>query len=126
MIRHVPFEDVGERHLEWIVASCVAAPEAVRPSASDFLRALMLETMRLFEWDDGCVILGAREGRLVIWAFGCNKLTAPRTLREDLRRLATDWECDTIETTVFDTRLASAITKLGARVESITLTLGVD
>lgn len=127
MITYVPFEKVTQRHLVWLANSLLAAPADNRPSAEDLSRAIFLETMRLFAWPSGCVLVGQSEKRLVLHAFGCDKLAGvPGPLTADLKRLAADWQCDTIETTCFDSRLASVIQKLGGRVESQTLTLAVE
>jgi hypothetical protein len=49
-----------------------------------------------------------------------------RKITEGLRALATEWACDTVETTCFDLRLAKAILKVGGKVESVTVTLAVE
>lgn len=127
MIRYIPFEDVTPQHLLWLAQSLISAPESQRPDAETFSRAIFLGTMRLFGWDTGCVLVGQRDSRLILYAFGCDKLAGiPAPLTADLKRLAADWQCDTIETTCFDPRLASVIQKLGGRVESQVLTLAVE
>lgn len=127
MLEHVPCEQITSAHLAWLAASLLSAPLDNRPTAEDLTRAIWLGTMRLFEWDGGCVLVGQSQNRLVVHAFGCDKLVGiPAPLTADLKKLAADWQCDTIETTCFDTRLASVIQRLGGRVESQTLTLAVE
>lgn len=127
MIRYVAFEDIDQRHIVGLANSLLAAPADNRVEPDDFVRAIMLGTMRLFEWDGGLILIGARDNRMMIWALCTTHLPRDAAqLAEDLKRLATDWQCDTIETTVFDPRLTCVIEKLGGRVESITLTLAVE
>lgn len=127
MIRFVPFADLNQDHLTWIAESALAPPVESRVDASDFLRALMQGTMRLFDWDDGCIVVGKREKRLVIYAFACHNLVKRLPpLLDDMRRLAADWECDAIETTCFDSRMTSAIKKIGAVTESTTIVLPLE
>lgn len=127
MIKYVDFEDLDEKHLDWIAESVLAQPEDIRANSSDFLRAIKDEKMRMFDWDDGCLLVGVTRNRLILYAFCCHALLKQaEQLAEDLKRLAADWECDTIETTCFDTRLTSVIKKLGGRVESTTLVLPVE
>lgn len=127
MIRHVPFSDLNEQHLDWIAESVLVQPEEIRASSADFLRAIMQEKLRLFDWESGCLIVGIHEHRLILHALCCHDLLhCAVQLADDLKRLAADWECDAVETTCFDTRLTSVIEKLGGRVESVTLVLPVE
>lgn len=128
MIRHVPFADLTEQHLTWLAESMLAAPEEQRPEAEDFARGVMLETMRLFEFAGGLLVVSVDGKRLKLEALRCRHLDAKTAvaLAAALRRLAADWECDTIETIVFDSRLAFVIERLGGRVESWTMVLPVE
>jgi hypothetical protein len=127
MIRFVPFEDLDEKHLDWIAESVLAAPEAVRVESADFLRAIKMETMRLFDWDDGCVLVGIVDKRLIIYGFCCHNLIKRLPdLVADLKRLAADWQCDAIETNCFSRVMTSAMKRVGAVVESTTLVLTVE
>ena len=127
MIQHVPFEAVDQRHIVGLANSLLAAPADNRPEPEEFLRAVMLGTMRLFEWDGGMALVGVRDNRLVLYAFSADSIFfSARRLAEDLKRLAADWECDTIETTCFDPRLTCVIKRLGGRVESMTITLAAE
>jgi hypothetical protein len=83
--------------------------------------------MVLFEFPGGSMLVEKIDNRLHLTAFSSDaalKNAAP--LLEDVKRLAADWQCDTIETTVFDPRLASVICKLGGRVESQTVILSAE
>jgi hypothetical protein len=127
MIRHVAFEDLNEQHLSWIAESILVPPPEMRVEAADFLRAIQQEGMRLFDWEDGCCVVGVRDGRLVLFAFCCHNLIKRLpVLVADMQRLATEWQCHAIETTCFNRQLTSAIQKLGASVESTTLVLPVE
>jgi hypothetical protein len=46
-------------------------------------------------------------------------------LADVLRKLAADWLCDKVQTTVFDKRLADAIVSIGGAIESYDLVLEV-
>ncbi len=126
MIRYVPFEDLTQEHLDAIAASLLAAPEWHRPEPADILRSLREEVMRAFFVADSFVIVSVQstehEKRLRIESFS-GKAFKRRALADFLRRLAADWECDAIETFVFDPRLACAIERIGGRVEAWTLRL---
>ena len=127
MITFVPFDDLTEQHLEWIVESALVPPPEVRVEASDFLRGLWQQTMSLFAWEDGCVIVGIRDNRLIMFAFCCHNLIKRLPdLLTDMKRLAADWSCDAIETTCFNRTLSSAIKKVGAETESEVLVLRVE
>lgn len=129
MIRYVSFEDVNERHVVHLANSLLGAPTDQRPDTEDLLRGIQTGSMRLFDWDDGVVLVSQRDGRLLMLSFSCAEGQLFKTaepLAADLKKLAADWQCDTIETTCFDPRLASVIEKLGGRVESLTLTLAVE
>jgi len=127
MITHVPFEHLNDRHTNMLARSMHAAPAEEQPDADCFIRAVMLGTMRLFEFPGGMVLCGKRDNRLVLYALVSEHLLADAIpLTADMKRLAADWECDTIETTIFDRRLASVIEKLGGRIESVTLVMPVE
>lgn len=124
---HVAFDELTDRHVIAISASVNAAPLRHRPDPADVLRAIVLGSARCFEFGDNGVIVVSTPGdaRLRIDAFS-GKIFSRRALADDLRRLAADWECDTIETFVFDPRLASAITGIGGRVEAFSVALPVE
>ena len=124
MLSYVPIDAIRGRHLHALAESLNACPAAVRPSAKEMIEDLHANRTMLFETEEGIVVLSKQDNRLCIdaattTAWRCNKLAA------DLKRLAAEWQCDTIETTVFDSRLAAAILRVGAQVESTTLVLAV-
>jgi len=127
MMRHVPFNTLGLTHLEAIAHSLLAAPEEVRPD--DILKNAQLGATQFYEWDCGLIGCSKRGNRLVLDVFSCLpgiSMEACRSLATDLKKLAADWLCDTIETTVFDPHFASVIQHLGGRVEQWVLTMPVE
>lgn len=122
MIRWVPFKEINAWHLRQIATSLLVAPEPVRPDERDFIQQLAAGSMRLFEFDNGIIVVHTENGRLVVDAMSCS-IWQRKALADDLRRLAADWLCDTIQTTVFDRRLADGIVKVGGRIESYDLIL---
>lgn len=129
MLQYVPWDDFDQRHIVWLANSLLACPADIRLSEHEILDDVRLGKKRLFEWPKGMVLVGTRDNRLVLWGFGSApglSMEECRLLATDLKRLAADWQCDTIETLCFDTRFASVITHLGGRVESMTLVLDVE
>jgi hypothetical protein len=127
MLRFVDSADFQQRHLVGLANSLLAAPADTRYDVDYIIEALTRGTMRLFDWPNGLVLVSKRGQRLVLEGLWATRLLKDAiTLADDLKRLAADWQCDTIETTCFDKRLARVIEKLGGRVESRTLTLAVE
>lgn len=127
MFIYIPFSDVRQAHIVQLTNSLLAAPADIRPDLDDLLRAIMTGAMRLFECGDGVMLLGKSDNRLMIYAFAAETLLGkPKTIAADLKRLAADWECDMVETLVFDPRITSVIEKVGGRVESVTMILPVE
>lgn len=126
MLTWVPFPDIGVRHIELLAKSLHAAPEPARMSVEYLIRELHQRRMRLFEYTGGLIVVHKDDKRLIIDALACEKLGQAWLLEKALQKLAADWQCDTIKTTVFDERLARAIRKLGGRVEAIDLILPVE
>lgn len=122
----MPFAEINARHLKQIAEVLQAQPVAVRHTERDFIQLLAAGRIRLFEFDEGIVCCHQDSGRLVIDATSCGKLGLAWKLLPDLKRLAADWLCDTIQTTVFKKQLADAIVKLGGRIESYDLVLDVE
>lgn len=125
MIRWVPFEQIGIRQLTEIAKSLLAQPEHCRLDKADIIDKLEAGFWRLFEWDDGLFIVHTDNGQLVIDAMTAS-IWHRSLLADDLKRLAADWLCDTVKTTVFDKRLADAIVKIGGRIESYDVILPVN
>lgn len=127
MLKFVPFNDLEVKHLDYIARSLLAAPLDTRLESADLLRGLQQGKLALFEWPDGCVVVSAQGRTLMIYALASKGLhTIVKTLRDDLSKLAAHWECDMIETTVFEPRLTSVIQKIGGRVESVNMVLKVE
>lgn len=126
MIRWVPFSEINAWHLQHIAKSLQAMSASVRPSERDFVQQLAGGVLRLFEYDGGIVVCHAENNILWIDATSCEKVTKVWKLLPWLKKLAADWLCDTIQTTVFSRQLADAIVKLGGRIESYDLVLGVE
>lgn len=127
MLRLVPFEQISGKHIEQIVASLNAAPVDIRIDGTALLRRLQSGHCGCYAWDNGLVVVGVAGNRLSLEAVSCGHLLKDAiNLTSDLKEIAAERRCDTIETMVFDARLASVIEKLGGRVESITLTLAVE
>lgn len=125
MIRWVPFSDIGHRQLTEIAKSLLAQPEHCRLDKADIIDRLEAGTWRLFEWDDGLFIVHREDEQLIIDAMTAS-IWDRLALAHDLKRLAADWLCDTVKTTVFDKRLADAIVKIGGRIESYDVILPVN
>lgn len=127
MFKRIPFDEIEDRHVAWLAASLLAAPEDDRPEASDLLRSVMLDHSGLFEFDGGVVLVTKIDNRLRVDGFGCDTIRGvPKMLTQHLRELAAANECDTIVTFCYDRRLASVIKHLGGCVESVTLVLPVE
>lgn len=122
MLTYVPFEELDYLHLEQIAKSLLVAPPEVR--AKELLPRLQRKDLACFTWPDGLMLIGKLDNRLLIEAMSAS-IWGRQDLAKDLRRLAADWECDTIQTTVFDSRLASAIVKVGGQIESYDMILPV-
>lgn len=126
MISWVPFQQINRWHLERIAESLHAAPAEIRFEADDVMKKLATGVLRLFEFDGGILLVRQDGKRLMLDGISCTKLSKVWKLVPAVRRLAADWLCDTIVTTVFDERLARAINKLGGRVEAYDLILPVE
>jgi hypothetical protein len=127
MLQFVPPESFAQRHLIGLARSLLAAPADTRYDVDFIIEAVTRGTMRLFDWPNGLVLVSKRGQRLVLEGLHATQLLKDAVpLTDDLKRLAADWQCDTIETTCFDKRLTCVIEKLGGRVESRTLTLAVE
>lgn len=124
MIRWVPFDDINAWHLKEIAKCLCAQPSEVRLAQTDVIDSLEKACSRLFEFDGGLFIVRQDCGRLVIDIMTAS-IWKREELAHDLKRLAADWLCDTVKTTVFDRRLADAIVKIGGRIESYDLVLEV-
>jgi hypothetical protein len=104
---------------------------AVWEPADEFMRKLHAGEAKAFRFPGGLLILESHKHpettRLLITAFAGNAAIWKRCgLARELRLIAAEWKCDTIETTCFDARLAAAIVKIGGKVESVTVTLSVE
>lgn len=127
MLQYVPFEQLTSDHITRLAKSLMAAPEHARPLASEYLISMKERKMLLFEWPEGIALVGQRGNRLVLYACQCDDLIHTiLPFVADLKKIAAEWQCDTIETIVFDPRLASAIRKLGGALESQLMTLPVE
>jgi len=125
MIIWVPFDNIGLKQINSLAKSLIVAPEAVRLDAMDLMNGLANGNMRMFEWDGGLFVVHRDGKRLVIDAMDAS-IWQRRTLADELKRLAADWACDTVQTTVFDRRLADAIVGIGGKVESYDVVLEVE
>lgn len=127
MLIYVPFEDIGPKQIERLAKSLLAAPAESRPTPGEYITSIRDGTRTLFEWDKGIALVGQRGQRLVLYACQCDDLLHEvLPFVEDLKKIAAEWECHTIETIVFDPRLASVIRKLGGALESQLMTLPVE
>jgi len=127
MLLWIPPSMFTEQCLRLLARSTLAAPDAVGEPAHDILARLHEGKAQAFCWKDGLLVLEAHTPRLriVAWA-GDNSIFLRRELAEDLKKIAAEWRCDTIETTVFCPRLARAIARIGGEIESWTVTLSVE
>ena len=132
MLVFVPFDSITDQHLRWIAESLTTCPEFHRPDGEEMLRAVESGASKVFAWDEGLLVVSveehntSHERRLMIEAWaGQGASFRLAELADDLRRIAAEWQCDTIETLAFDLRLSSAICRIGGRVESVCITLPV-
>lgn len=131
MIRYVDWNDLVQEHLVSIANSMLAAPCDMRLPVGEILTNLRKGIFRCFSFGDGGLIVVSKgtaddgSTRLMIECFA-GDIWKRADLAADLKRLAADWECDTIETLVFDPRLARAIERVGGRVKSYLVTLAVE
>ena len=124
MFQFVPFESLTGDHLRAIAASINAAPADDQPCAKFIIEQLRNGNYRAFAYESGLVVVSKKANRLVLELMSAS-IWRRKDLASALRRLAADWECDTVETMVFDPRLADAIVKVGGQVESYIVTLPV-
>lgn len=128
MLMHVPFIEIGERHLEGIAKCLELRPPSEQTWGTLVLMELHAGTMHLFDWTTGFIVAAKRSTRLTMEAFCAPEISMEecRNLVSDLKRLAADWQCDTIETMVYDSRLTSVIHHLGGEIESWVMVLPVE
>ena len=124
MFLYVPFEDLTQDHLVQIARCQLRAPEDERPESKFIVEQLASGGFRLFTFEGGLVICSKRGKRLVLEIMTAS-IWKRKDLADTFRKLATDWECDTVETLVFDSRLADAIVAVGGQVEHYCMTLPV-
>jgi hypothetical protein len=110
--------------------SFLAAPETDRPSRAEIASAIMSGRSKIFRTAGLGIVMvrllrSATSRRLLIEAICMPQGGFIKAWAADLKRLARDWSCDTIETTSFDPRLTRAIKHCGAQVEAVVLTLEV-
>lgn len=129
MLKWVKPSTMSLQEVMWLAKSLEAAPGYERRDLEEFLTSVYLGEIKVFHVGLGLIAAKVSHGadgsrRLTVMAFA-----GKPHLREavaGMKRLAADWECDTIETCVYDQRLAHAILKAsGGKVESLNLALEV-
>lgn len=133
MLTWIPPYSLTKDHLVQLAESLNAAPAFEMRSGIELLHAIHHSLAHAFALpSEGLMVLEPKLGtdgskRLSIVAFsGDGAIFLRKGLVDDLRKVALEWGCDTIETMCYDPRLARAIEKVGGHVESICLTLGVE
>jgi hypothetical protein len=129
----IPPYAITQDQLVLLAESLNAAPAYEARDGVELLSAIHHSLAHAFALpDDGLMVLEPKIGadgsrRLSIIAFsGDGAIFLRKGLVGDLRKVALEWGCDTIETIAYDPRLARAIEKVGGRVESICLTLALE
>jgi hypothetical protein len=132
MLVFVPPWRVTSEQIGLLAKSLLRAPSFERPSGEKLIGMLHTGEAHMYEFPQGLLILQRLHGadhtdRVSILAFA-GRATAwkMRELAQDLKKIAAEWGCDTIETLCYDTRLASAIQRVGGKLESVSLTLAVE
>lgn len=129
MLTYIAPEHLTAEHMELLIESQEPAPAWIRPTLAEMLHRLSIQEQMVFAFPSGLFLVSVQDGknqrRLSIDGFVCRERYGfiVRSLVTDLRKLASDWACDKIETTCFAKPLISIITKLGGRIESVTVTL---
>jgi hypothetical protein len=133
MLTWLPPHALTRDHLVQLAESLNAAPAFELRDGMLLLSAIHHSLAHAFVLPgDGLMVLEPKVGvdgsrRLSIVAYsGTGAIFLRKGLVDDLRKVALEWGCDTIETMCYDPRLARAIEKVGGHVESICLTLGVE
>lgn len=129
MLTYVPPLALRDQHVEWLLASERAKPVHEQRSAAELVELVNSQQMLVFELrrkGGGIVAVGKVGRRLVLHA-----LTAPgfgwsfRAAVKLLKKLASDLECDAVETMVWDRRLARAMQRVGVQPEAVQMVLKV-
>lgn len=128
MLEYVHISAVTDELLDAIMVSYAAAPPFDRPTKSEVRTNLVTQHSHLFRFGKGLTLVSVRavQGKRRLYI---DAITQPggniTAWAREMKRLAAEWLCDTIETTVFNPRLASAIERCGARQEAVVLVLQV-
>lgn len=90
-----------------------------------------LHLLRLLAPADGVILIqklsnGEHSRLQVIKVAGVGIALIARSLAKVLLEVAAEWGCSSVETSVVDDRLAHAIMRAGAKVESFVMVLEVD
>ncbi len=127
----VPYEKLQQSHIHMLEKSLATAPLYERPSLEEILKRLSLREAYLFEIPYGILIaeihIGGGERRLTLPAFYCSRMGAhARRIIADVKRLASDWNCDNIETCCYGRAMLRLVSFAGAEVESINMVLRLE
>lgn len=93
----------------------------------DVAEHLLSGAWQAYSYGQIMVAVEKQEQRLCVRSLaGAEYVAVARGLAAALDRLAAEWSCDIVETTCFDQRMAKAMLRLGAQVESWTLVRRVE
>lgn len=135
-ILFTPVDKITTEHLDMLMESWKDAPSFHKMTRVEVLSSLVEDQHKLFEVradDDlkGVFMVSVMESngerRLMIDAF--NFIGAMKHRHwwvKEMKRLASHWKCQRVETTVFTERLAKMHKLLGSEVETITLAMEVE
>lgn len=129
-MKFVPYNQLTPQDIYAIEVSLNQAPIFERESIEDVLTEIRDQDIHTFYVPGGIVGLSRLDNddqsRLSIRFFTCDNFGARiRGIITGLRVIATAWECDKIETRVYNPGLMQMIMKLGGTAESVNLTLEV-
>jgi hypothetical protein len=93
----------------------------------DVAYAVLGRGWTVFSFDGGIMAVSASDGVLTVEAWAANSFYKfMRRWQATMQRLAADMQCNTIQTTVVDARLARAMVRIGGEVESWNMRWQVD
>lgn len=120
---------LSKAHAEAIKHSIHFAPKDSRYTLEAVVGWIADGSWKVFEFGDiGVLTVAISDNVLHVTSMSSSLGRAgyvARSLMEDLKRLAADWGCDTVETICYSPRHAQAIVRLGGKIESIQMRVKV-
>jgi hypothetical protein len=123
MLRWLPPQQLSDSEFNSLVRG--AAPGGW--TELDVAEKLLSGNWQAYGWDGGTLAVCKQGNRMLVTSFTASRFHGYlQAMRDVVDRLATDFMCDTVETTVFDERMAKAMMRMRGQVESWTLTWQVE